>query len=59
MEYVVLGSSGLEDSQFCLGAWMFGTEFEDGEEVVDRAGTQAILEAACPYIRGPLTGTAS
>ncbi len=46
MEYVNLGHSGLEVSRLCLGAWMFGTEFEDGKEVVDRASAHILLDAA-------------
>jgi aryl-alcohol dehydrogenase-like predicted oxidoreductase len=46
MEYVNLGNSGLEVSRLCLGTWMFGTKFKDGEEVVDREGAEAILNAA-------------
>lgn len=46
MKYVNLGKSGLEVSQLCLGGWMFGTEFEDGEEVVDRATAHKLLDAA-------------
>jgi aryl-alcohol dehydrogenase-like predicted oxidoreductase len=46
MEYVNLGNCGLEVSQLCLGAWMFGTEFQEGSEVVDSEGAHEILEAA-------------
>lgn len=46
MKYVNLGISGLEVSRLCLGGWMFGTEFRDGEEVVDRATAHEILDFA-------------
>jgi aryl-alcohol dehydrogenase-like predicted oxidoreductase len=46
VQYVNLGSRGLEVSQVCLGAWMFGTELMDGKEVVDRAKAHALLDAA-------------
>ena len=46
MQYVNLGTSGLEVSQLCLGAWMFGTELDDGTEVVDRTSAYEILASA-------------
>ncbi len=46
MKYVNLGRSGLEVSQLCLGAWMFGTELDNGKEVVSRAEAQELLDAA-------------
>ena len=46
MEYVNLGKSGLEVSQLCLGAWMFGTELKDGMEVVDQTLSYQILDTA-------------
>jgi aryl-alcohol dehydrogenase-like predicted oxidoreductase len=46
MDYVNLGNSGLEVSQLCLGAWMFGTELKDGVEVIDQPTAHEILDAA-------------
>lgn len=46
MEYVNLGKSGLEVSRLCFGTWMFGTEFKEGEEVVDQDGAHELLDAA-------------
>jgi aryl-alcohol dehydrogenase-like predicted oxidoreductase len=46
MEYLNLGNSGLEVSRLCFGTWMFGTEFKEGEEVVDQNGAHELLDAA-------------
>jgi aryl-alcohol dehydrogenase-like predicted oxidoreductase len=46
MDYVNLGSSGLEVSGLCLGAWMFGTELKNGQEVVDQETAHQLLDAA-------------
>ncbi len=46
MHYVNLGNSGLEVSQLCLGAWMFGTELDEGSEVVDQETAHQLLDAA-------------
>jgi aryl-alcohol dehydrogenase-like predicted oxidoreductase len=46
MKYVNLGNTGLEVSRLCFGTWMFGTEFKEGEEVVDRDGAHELLGAA-------------
>ncbi len=46
MDYVILGGTGLEVSSLCLGTWMFGTEYDGGQFVVDRAGSFELLDAA-------------
>lgn len=46
MRYVNLGATGLEVSSLCLGAWMFGTEADDGQEVVNRRQAHKLLEEA-------------
>lgn len=46
MEYVNLGNSGVEVSQLCLGAWMFGTELQDGVEVVGQSAAHELLDTA-------------
>lgn len=45
MEYVRLGSTGLEVSQLCLGTWKFGTE-SDGTVETDRDQAHDLLDAA-------------
>lgn len=45
MRYVRLGSTGTEVSALCLGTWMFGNDYGDGE-AVDRETSQAILAGA-------------
>lgn len=47
VDYVRLGSTGMEVSEVCLGTWMFGTESKvKGSEVVDRDTALSILDAA-------------
>lgn len=46
MKYVNLGSTGLEVSSLCLGAWMFGTEDDDGKEIVNRHQAHKLLDEA-------------
>lgn len=47
VDYVRLGSTGMEVSEVCLGTWMFGTESKaEGSEIVDRDGALSILDAA-------------
>jgi aryl-alcohol dehydrogenase-like predicted oxidoreductase len=41
-----LGSTGMEVSELCLGAWMFGSEISDGSEIVDEQTAHDLLDAA-------------
>lgn len=45
MRHVRLGSTGTEVSALCLGTWMFGNDYGDGE-AVDLETSQAILSGA-------------
>jgi aryl-alcohol dehydrogenase-like predicted oxidoreductase len=49
VEYVNLGGTGLEVSSLCLGAWMFGTEDDDGKEIVNQHQAHELLEEAWSY----------
>ena len=44
--YVRLGSTGMEVSEVCLGAWMFGTMSPADSEVVGERESLSILDAA-------------
>ena len=47
VDYVRLGSTGMEVSEVCLGPWLFGTESKaKGSEIVDRDAALSILDAA-------------
>lgn len=45
MEYLRLGRTATEVSRLCLGTWMFGTDYGQGE-AVDRETAHAVLDAA-------------
>ena len=45
MQYIRLGGTALEVSRLCLGTWMFGTDYGDGE-AVDRTTAHMVLDAA-------------
>ncbi len=46
VDYVRLGSTGMEVSEVCLGAWMFGTESRvTGSEIVNRRDSHSVLDA--------------
>ncbi len=47
MDYVRFGTTGLEVSRLCLGAWMFGSKVPDSDaEIVDERQAHALLDAA-------------
>ena len=46
VEYLRLGNSGMEVSEACLGAWMFGETAPSGAEVVNEETAYSILDAA-------------
>ncbi len=46
VEYLRLGRTGLEVSEACLGAWMFGEEAPDGSEIVTEKQAHSMLDAA-------------
>jgi aryl-alcohol dehydrogenase-like predicted oxidoreductase len=46
VKYVNLGATGVEVSPLCLGGWMFGTENDEGEEIVNRKQVHELLEEA-------------
>lgn len=46
VEYLRLGGTGMEISEACLGAWMFGEEAPDGTEIVAEDTARSILDAA-------------
>ena len=46
VEYLRLGSTGMEVSEVCLGTWMFGTRSPSGGEVVTKETALSILDLA-------------
>lgn len=46
VEYLRLGNTGMEVSEACLGAWMFGTESPSGSEIVGQDDAVSILDTA-------------
>jgi len=46
VEYLRLGSTGIEVSQACLGTWMFGTKSPSGSEIVTEEVALSILDSA-------------
>ncbi len=46
VEYLRLGNTGMEVSEACLGAWMFGHPSPSGSEVVTEEQAFSILDAA-------------
>jgi aryl-alcohol dehydrogenase-like predicted oxidoreductase len=46
VEYLTLGSTGMEVSEACLGTWMFGTRSPSGSEVVSEKVALTILDLA-------------
>jgi aryl-alcohol dehydrogenase-like predicted oxidoreductase len=46
VDYVRLGSTGVEVSELSLGTWKFGPQGADGTEIVDQRAANLILDAA-------------
>ncbi len=46
VDYLQLGSTGMEVSEVCLGTWMFGTVSPGGTEVVGKDVALSILDSA-------------
>jgi len=46
VEYLRLGSTGMEVSEVCLGTWKFGANSPTGSEIVTEAQSLSILDAA-------------